>query len=428
MGMMIGVGLEGGIIGELRSQSNPCGNTRQAIEGRAYYIKKNFQTENVENPVNALQAYMKNCKVDPAKYGWGKGTFEVWKKEGYKAELEVLKNRIERQSLVGKVSEKDIAEYKTLSERFGSSNKEISSFLNQQSGIAASNKTSCGKKDLRNEVLGAPRDQDSIGWCYGFVAADLLSYKTGKKASAADVSVTYNSGWVKDVAVTLGKSEETFEGGRIEGALMKTQEKGICLEKDFRSDDMAGGDLKDFIGNVDKAKRAYKKGQNVCDQGQAAAGELFPNVNLNDYNDILDKTSQSDFLAELQQKSCGKREPLPNIEVVYENASFSNMEDQKKLTEMIDEQLDKDNISGIGYNAGTLIASNFERQRTEKYMHASSVVGRRFNEKTNSCEYLVRNSWGKGCGYRHPLECEEGNVWVPKEDLMKGLINVTYIK
>lgn len=428
-GGMIGIGLDGGVIGELQSQSNPCGNTRQAIEGRAYYIKNYFQYENVEKHVNALQAYMKNCKVDPAKYGWGKGTFDHWKKEGYKAELAVLKNRIERQSLAGKVSDKDIAEYKTLSERFGTPNTDITSFLKEQSSIATKNKTSCEKKDLRNETLGATRDQDSIGWCYAFTGADLLSYKIGKKVSASDVSLNYASGWTKDLGVTLGRSETSYEGGRIEGALDIMKEKGICLEKDFRSDDMAGGSLRNMIDTVDKAKKTYQKGQPICDIGQGASAELFPNINMNDYSEILDRSSRAEFLTELQQKSCGKRESVSNIEVIHENAGLNNLSDQKKLTEMIDAQLDKNNISGIGYDASPLVSSQFERPGGERYMHASIVVGRRFNEKSNSCEYLIRNSWGKSCGgYRSPLECEEGNVWVPKEDLMKGLINVTYIK
>lgn len=425
----IGLGLDGGVMGELEGQSPSCTNTRQAIEGRAYYIKKNFQTENVERPVKALQAYMNHCKVDPAKYGWGKGTFEVWKKEGYKAELAVLKNRIERQSLVGKVSEKDLAEYKTFSERLGVSNSDITSFLKEQSSTAASNKTSCEKKDLRNETLGATRDQDSIGWCYAFAAADLLTYKTGKKVSASDVSLNYNSGWIKDLAVTAGRSEASFEGGRIEGALGKMKEIGICLEKDFRSDDMAGGSLKEMVDTVDRAKKKFEKGQRICDTGQAATAELFPNINMNDYNEIIDKSSRAEFLTELQQKSCGKRESIPNIEVVHENATIGNLNDQKKLTEMIDAQLDKNNISGFGYDATTIMSSFFERAGGERFMHGSVIVGRRFNEKSNSCEYLIRNSWGKSCGsYRFPLECEEGHVWVPKEDLMKGLTNVTYIK
>lgn len=425
----IGLGLDGGLMGELEGQSPSCTNTRQAIEGRAYYIKEYFQTENVEAPVNALQAYMKNCKVDPAKYGWGKGTFEFWKKEGYKAELAVLKNRIERQSAVGKFSEKDIAEYKTYSERLGISNSDITSFLKEQSGIAASNKSSCERKDLRNETLGAPRDQDSIGWCYAFAAADLLTYKTGKKVSASDVSLNYESGWVKDLGVTLGRSEATYEGGRIEGALEKMKEKGICLEKDFRSDDMAGGSLREMVDTVDKAKKKYEKGQRICDTGQAATSELFPNINMNDYYEILDKSSRAGFLSELQQKSCGKRESASNIEVINENGVFGDLSDQKKLSEMIDAQLDKNNIAGIGYDARPLISQQFEREGSEQFMHGSIVVGRRFNKKSNSCEYLIRNSWGKSCEtYRSPLDCEEGNVWIPKEDLMKGLINVTYIK
>jgi hypothetical protein len=61
-------------------------------------------------------------------------------------------------------------------------------------------------------------------------------------------------------------------------------------------------------------------------------------------------------------------------------------------------------------------------------LHGSTVVGRRFNSRTKSCEYLVRNSEGPSCA-EYGLECDRtaggepcpagrqcgGQVWVPSE-------------
>jgi aminopeptidase C len=46
--------------------------------------------------------------------------------------------------------------------------------------------------------------------------------------------------------------------------------------------------------------------------------------------------------------------------------------------------------------------------------HAVSLVGRRFNPVTQSCEYLLRNSWGKKCTdtYSSNYECKDGHIWI----------------
>ncbi len=72
-------------------------------------------------------------------------------------------------------------------------------------------------------------------------------------------------------------------------------------------------------------------------------------------------------------------------------------------------------------------------------LHASVVVGRRFNPTTSSCEYLIRNSEGTSCsGYDSRLECDRtwggvpcppgrrcgGQVWLPIEVLAKNISTV----
>ena len=63
--------------------------------------------------------------------------------------------------------------------------------------------------------------------------------------------------------------------------------------------------------------------------------------------------------------------------------------------------------------------------RSAPGMHASVVAGREFNPKTGECEYLIKNSWGRGAKYDSSLRAEEGYVWMPKSYLSEGLQSVT---
>ncbi|MDC1175561.1 hypothetical protein OAT67_09190 [Bacteriovoracaceae bacterium] len=54
-------------------------------------------------------------------------------------------------------------------------------------------------------------------------------------------------------------------------------------------------------------------------------------------------------------------------------------------------------------------------------------MARKFNYKTGSCEYLVRNSWGSSCNYSDSYECEEGNIWLPEDKLKRSIRGVTFI-
>lgn len=60
--------------------------------------------------------------------------------------------------------------------------------------------------------------------------------------------------------------------------------------------------------------------------------------------------------------------------------------------------------------------------------HASLVVGRR---KTffGRCQYLIRNSWGKGCDrYNFDWDCDDGNIWVDEETLTSNTYRTTLLQ
>jgi len=66
--------------------------------------------------------------------------------------------------------------------------------------------------------------------------------------------------------------------------------------------------------------------------------------------------------------------------------------------------------------------------------HASLIIGRRKNPKTQACQYLVRNSWGKTCNndssnryhYSPDWDCEKdkGDYWIDQDTLMSATLEV----
>lgn len=64
--------------------------------------------------------------------------------------------------------------------------------------------------------------------------------------------------------------------------------------------------------------------------------------------------------------------------------------------------------------------------------HASVIIGRRFNQQTKTCELLVRDSYGPNCNNsdgtaRYAWPCENGNVWIESNKLLRSASSVTWI-
>jgi hypothetical protein len=61
--------------------------------------------------------------------------------------------------------------------------------------------------------------------------------------------------------------------------------------------------------------------------------------------------------------------------------------------------------------------------------HASLIIGRQFNTKTNRCEFLIRNSWGDLDASSYKGYSVDGknkyNIWVPEKDVGRFLFDVT---
>jgi hypothetical protein len=66
---------------------------------------------------------------------------------------------------------------------------------------------------------------------------------------------------------------------------------------------------------------------------------------------------------------------------------------------------------------------------TDQSSHAVVVTGRAWNEKTQKCEYKIRNSWGTGCGeYAPEIDCANGRVWLDAQTLLDNTLTYTQFR
>ncbi len=308
----------------------------------------------------------------------------------------------------------------------------------------------CQSVDLRS-TLPPIRDQDSVGWCYAYLAADLVSQSSGQNISAVELALNYRrqrnlkeffqvgideiQGRLQDRS--SGKTREVHEknfierlietivpeskhrGGQTKDSIVMAGGIGFCLEEEVPSDSYEYSKLATLIKAADELAETHRSYRSVdlqniddhylehyCQHGAESMKSAFPMLAPSEIINVLTSPLLADPYFELARTACKNR---ISIDVDPQNKSMKNMDAKQKL-EQIDSILNQGKAAGIYYYANMISSS------TNEY-HASSLVARKWSDKNQRCEYLVRNSWGTGCTKYGDKECEEGNVWVGPGDL-----------
>ena len=206
-------------------------------------------------------------------------------------------------------------------------------------------------------------------------------------------------------------------------AIANTKDKGgACLESNLRSEDNGYSTIMSNLAEIDSIKK--KSGALNSMTCPSVVQRVFPNIQAKEFMDIAENASRATLISMLSDKACKPRISLKGVEVEYTSPSFFKG-DTTEVFNQIDKQLNRKNILALAYNATFL----YDRNSKKRGGHASTIVGRRFNKSNGECEYLVRNSWGRGCSSYDPYyTCEAGNIWLPKSVVSKGVINVSFIK
>lgn len=298
-------------------------------------------------------------------------------------------------------------------------------------------KNSCKPFDYRPR-LPPVRDQSDMGWCYGFSAADLLSFKTQRDISAADLSLSnFYSPAVQALQGNVGGSSpaaQSQSGSNLHGGavlyVLEGARRGVCLESNFPSQDFKLGEdyvsLQEALSSLEGY--AGRPTQSLDADSQEELSSLVSQMAPNRTNEALAavaSASSQRVVNTVRRIACSPKTPIrfgPVRNHISEDSTF--------LLNKIRSVFESGNIASITYNVDVL--ENPEASVAsinDENAHSSSVVGQRWNKEKKQCELLLRNSWGPYCDYYHAsYECSEGHVWIPTKTLTGATEEVVYIE
>lgn len=101
------------------------------------------------------------------------------------------------------------------------------------------------------------------------------------------------------------------------------------------------------------------------------------------------------------------------------------------LFSQLDSFLNEGHIVGIAYNSDGIKA---EKHRTSGFFsrysanHASTIVGRFFDEAVQECTYIIRNTWGTRIVYGLKGPQKDGYHTITESDLSQSLSEITVFK
>ncbi len=319
-------------------------------------------------------------------------------------------------------------------------------------------KNKCTSIDV-SQRLGELRNQGNIGWCYANVAADLLTFRFndelhGERASAGYVALTFNE-------FAKLKPHPDQDAGLISPAVFFSQRNGICPQsfQDTVLKNSPFKSIKEQIKGLVELKRSFDKTKSTHFKDLEIVKKYRDsNSYLNTLSDevlveILNSTSTRTFPRKLAETLCKPHmvEVKHDVKIRFQESFIEGWKHiftallarEKNLSPLklgardlikeIHEELQNQNMVAISYY--TRIFYEIGSAAYNKAgLHASSIVGRKWNETTRSCDFKLRNSWGKRCdSYTNPnlknkCELDSGYVWVPDTLLQNSISDIVYYK
>jgi hypothetical protein len=300
----------------------------------------------------------------------------------------------------------------------------------------------CSTIDLRNEQINYVRNQKEIAWCYAFTAADMLGYtfKTNEKVSAADVALNYNStgvgrfaGWLNRTILQRNDSNvrnEAHQTGFNKIALNQAMSEGYCPESVFPSEDWT--ELTRVGGNWESKQVTLQKAMHAITNLHANRSTLtaenlpyyysFKNITPEKFVSLIKTKKLVNFYNSLRLLACkDDRKELDHhwkVKMVFKN---------KKIFWRLGEQLERGRPVGLDYDSRILRDRN-QRGMSLSRLHTSTVIGRRWHKESQTCQFLVRDSYGDQCNKYDPsYDCEGGKVWLRESQIYPNMTSIVYM-
>lgn len=314
-------------------------------------------------------------------------------------------------------------------------------------------KEKCSSVDL-SENFGPLRDQRDIGWCYANVAADLIAFKFKNELRGARVSASY-------IALLNNEIFQKYPNddvGDVLPALLIAEYFGVCtgsLEEEFF---ITGPHktLREKINNLVYLKDAYdkrKKNQEYLSSylqrinQYTLSNSLMNKISLEEVEEILKNSSRKTFLRKLANRICEMNIIKLRMDIYgidynyfwinglfhYKLSKGFAISGKENLIKKTNYYISNNKPVSVGYNTSIFDEKGYQSYQTYGG-HVSLIVGRRWNDEQNQCEFLLRNSWGINCSsYQNPeligkCDPKTGYLWLPSEILKRGITEVLSFK
>jgi hypothetical protein len=293
-------------------------------------------------------------------------------------------------------------------------------------------KAECTEVDLRDKMPPI-RDQQDVGLCFAYAAANVLSFHTGQEISPLDIAYSYQ--------LVMGKDYKTPSGGYAIDALTKALKGGLCLHSKFSDENKDDKNtLYQRLSDLDQKRwqrkmtissfaptngSTHQQKNNLLSLEDSALKQLFPNEDTKELVGSMN-FAQRDQVGQLVEKACAPRIQVSKDLKVKEYSSGSISADFSKTFDQVDQLLTDKKPSVI-------TVMNFTDN--PKVSHAMTLVGRTWNPLNQKCEYVIRNSWGTQCMLKisKDYRCTDfgkyaGDLKISREDLAKNLRMVTFLE
>jgi hypothetical protein len=301
----------------------------------------------------------------------------------------------------------------------------------------------CTSVDLRKlgKLSTVNRTQGEIDWCYAHSAADLVQFFfASEELSAANIALNYAGGQFagslyhsKKIIEVIKKKKKSkgfgpaylrSEGGFIELALKNSFEQGFCSRNVMPDEFIEKVDNQTLETQQHDYELAMREIMQMAHKGWDKHSHQYSykikSIKDSTLEEIVENNKPAEIFSEINNRLCSDRIffPAPQIKKLVRG---------RNIFKKIDQQMNLQNLVVIDFSAKVLRDKNLS-YKMFKALHTTPLVGRRWNTKENSCEYLIRNHSGSGCAkYDKSYVCEEGNIWVPQKYLKNSIIRGTYL-
>lgn len=283
-------------------------------------------------------------------------------------------------------------------------------------GSQSASATDCANRDLRSAShFGTPRNQGATGWCFAYAAADLYSHALKKRVSPIDIALNYyrdNTGYGVDKVPMLTE----WRGGRQDWVYSSVTKWGICPDNKISAyKDGSARDLRDIerlISHMSLITGPNRRHEItlLTNKNFRLLNKIFPMSTAGQLRDAILNLDRRELpLIAMADQICGdERVDVSHLKRYGDAYPFS-----RPPSRTINAELSMGNPVAISYNTISLR----DPTKSGPLNHISTIIASR--RRGQSCEYLLRNSWGAfNPKTHHPslaANGEDGYVWLPEK-------------